>query len=420
MYADFPYNVNKSGGWFTEVPADSCASHGTVKPGGGPKNGSAHSGDWSTADSTTAWMRQVVKDEPTRPFFVFQGMVIVHPPYATNDYWNNKIDRSKVEVPAWQPLMDMHPCDFQASMLKGCTPSDDDAQDFYSVDRRREIRAKYYAMIAEFDAMVGQYMDTVKEMGVWNNTVFIVTSDHGDMQMEKQQFYKMVPYDASASVPMVVLDGRNPIPGGRVITSTTQLIDIFPSIMELAKVPASEIPSILDGHSLLPLLTPTVQSSSRPAFIVSQFHGDDIGMSWFLVVQTTNESTFKLIVWGSNQQVPALLFDLVADPSEELNLIRTPEGLAQHQQLVSTLLVSLRSVVDYASVAQDVAQYNVDSLAAWVNRTPGWEDEIHKSSLRWSEPWDQDPKGSLAAVKELLAAPATIKGCRHNLTWTNN
>ena len=63
-------------------------------------------------------------------------------------------------------------------MLKGCTPSDEDAAEFYSESRRREIRSKYYAMIAEWDAMVGQYMDTVKTLGVWNQTVFIVCLDN--------------------------------------------------------------------------------------------------------------------------------------------------------------------------------------------------------------------------------------------------
>lgn len=36
-------------------------------------------------------------------------------------------------------------------------------------------RVRYYAMVAEWDAMVGQYMSTVKELGIWNQTVFIVT-----------------------------------------------------------------------------------------------------------------------------------------------------------------------------------------------------------------------------------------------------
>ena len=57
-------------------------------------------------------------------------------------------------------------------------------------------------MIAEFDAMVGMYIETVKDAGVWNNTVWVVTSDHGDMQFEHQQFYKMVPREARHNAPL--------------------------------------------------------------------------------------------------------------------------------------------------------------------------------------------------------------------------
>lgn len=84
------------------------------------------------------------------------GMNIVHPPYATSEYWLNKIDNDKVDVPTWVPLNQLHPCDFQTSMLKGCIPpsGDSDAdniakQQFYSTERRRAIRRIYLAMIAE-------------------------------------------------------------------------------------------------------------------------------------------------------------------------------------------------------------------------------------------------------------------------------
>ena len=59
MNAELPYDVNASGGWYDELPHFSCASNGTVRPGGGVKQGSAHSNDWKIADETTAWMRQV-------------------------------------------------------------------------------------------------------------------------------------------------------------------------------------------------------------------------------------------------------------------------------------------------------------------------------------------------------------------------
>ena len=88
------------------------------------------------------------------------------------------------------------------------------------------VRRAYYAMIAEFDDMVGEYMDAVDDAALTARahttrtrrlqpaahppppppqarTVIVVSSDHGDMQMEHQQFYKMSAYEASTRVPLV-------------------------------------------------------------------------------------------------------------------------------------------------------------------------------------------------------------------------
>ena len=48
-------------------------------------------------------------------------------------------------------------------------------------------------------------MAAVEEAGIAHKTFFFLTSDHGDMRMEHQQFYKMVPWEASARVPLVVV-----------------------------------------------------------------------------------------------------------------------------------------------------------------------------------------------------------------------
>merc|ERR1719460_2630297 len=131
----------------------------------------------------------------------------------------------------------MHPCDFQSSMLKGCLPPEATAGDFYSTKHRIHIRTVYLAMVAEFDAMVGEYIDAVQDSGKYDNTVFIVTSDHGDMQMEHRQFYKMVPYDASSRVPMVIMDARQPLAAPRVTRAQTGLIDIYPTVLTYAEIP---------------------------------------------------------------------------------------------------------------------------------------------------------------------------------------
>ena len=115
MYAAWPYDIAEMGGWNEE---NGCVDHGTISPGGelGPDNKpnrSRHAGDWSTAVSTTEWITEVSKDKTT-PWFAFQGMNIVHPPYTTNQYWYDQVDQNKVTAPAWEPLEEMHPCDLQS------------------------------------------------------------------------------------------------------------------------------------------------------------------------------------------------------------------------------------------------------------------------------------------------------------------
>lgn len=402
-YARFPYDVNATGGWALET---TCGSDGAILPGGGPNgSGSAHADDWRATRAATAWIRTA--HGRGRPFFAYTGHRIVHPDYVSNAYWSEKIDRAKVDVPPWAPLMDLHPCDFQASMLKGCAPSDDDAAAFYSARRRREVRSLYYAMIAEFDAMVGAYVDAVDALEATANTVFIVTSDHGDMAMERQQFYKMAPYDASASVPMVVADGR--YPRARVVETPTQLIDLFPTILDLAGVDAvSEPRRPLDGTSLAPLLAGG--HLGRDA-VVSQFHGDDSAVSWFLVVKATGGTTYKLIVWGTGAQHRPLLFDLDADPGERRDLAKALPAV------VADLDADLRAVVDYPQVAAAVAAYDTASLRRWVNATPDWRSALDAPSLRWRSAFDRDRDASLAEFEAFLQRDPAVQPCRKSLVW---
>jgi len=274
------------------------------------------------------------------------------------------------------------------------------------------------AMIAEFDAMVGEYVQAVKDAGKYDNTVFIVTLDHGDMQMEHRQFYKMVAYDASSRVPMVIMDARKPRQAPLVTKAVSQLIDIYPTVLKYAGVPQSKWPA-LDGQPLQALLEEENQQvaegsvwpqiQDRPDFVVSQFHGDNIAMSWYLVVH----DGFKLIVWGTGEQHPHQLFDLTGDPDEETNLVDD----AAHADRLQSLLAKLKSVVDFAAVSSNVAKYNHDSMKFWTKSTKNWQDEMGKAGLRWSTSWNQDAEGSVAAVEAWLAGPPSVEACRSEHVW---
>jgi len=236
--------------------------------------------------------------------------------------------------------------------------------------------------------------------------------DHGDMQMEHRQFYKMVPYDASSRVPMVVMDGRHPKQERVVTNAVTQLIDIYPTVLTLAEVPASHWPT-LDGSPLQPILKQDGQEwgvpLGRPDFVISQFHGDNIAMSWFLVVH----DGLKLVVWGTGDQHPHQLFNLTSDPNEMTNLIDEPTLRDKAQ----TLLAKLESVVDYSTVAKNVAKYGHDSMKYWTTHTSNWQKEMGKTGLRWHQSWSHSPDGAVAAVEEWLAQPPNLARCRSEKVW---
>ena len=129
MYTRFPYDQS-NGGWHDETP--DCSTNGTVKKG----NASAHQKDWDAVHQGVNWLhkhqetQQHHTAQTAKPFFLYQGMNIVHPPYVTNDKWYNTIDPKGIRVPEWAALDTLHPCDLQSSMLKGCIPSQDNASAF--------------------------------------------------------------------------------------------------------------------------------------------------------------------------------------------------------------------------------------------------------------------------------------------------
>ena len=413
----FPYDFNQTGGWRYDY-AEVCRSNGTVIPG----NRSAHQGDWNVVEENAEWIASRSPDDD-RPFFLYQGMNIVHPPYITNRTWYELIDPGKIEVPEWSTLKDMHPCDLQSSMLKGCIPNyleRESVDDYY---RKRNVRRIYYAMIAEFDAMVGRYIDAVKDAGLSDNTVFIVTSDHGDMQMEHRQTFKMTPYDASVSVPMVIYDPRRKSEPPIVVDDPTQLIDLFPTILDLAGMPRSLLPLNVEGQSLLPLLQSKDATSTggedqwNRTHIVSQFHGINIAMSWFLVVKKMSKTNciYKLIQYGTGAEVSPQLFELVTDPDESINLAHN----SSYAGIMSELDADLRTVVSYSDVAKAVASYDKQSFRCWMKNVEGdWQEVIHNRNLRWAPSWNQDSDGAFRALEEWLSMPDDIiLPCRSAPKW---
>lgn len=175
-------------------------------------------------------------------------------------------------------------------------------------DEQRTMIWAYYAATTFMDAQVGRVLDALDELGLAENTIVVFTSDHGFLLGEHGQWAKNLLWDASARVPLVIR-----APGmhaaGRRSDRTVELLDLYPTIVELAGLPPYERN---EGTSLQPLLDrPDDPEWVKPAF--SQVAGG----------RGVWTQQYRYTEWEEGREGREL-YDHHSDPNEMNNLVDTP------------------------------------------------------------------------------------------------
>ncbi|HDZ21526.1 hypothetical protein LCGC14_0124210 [marine sediment metagenome] len=293
-----------------------------------------HKGDWELVDQAIEFLKQEAGED--RPLFLYVSTNLVHASFHTNNYWLSRILEDAVDIP---PIdRGNHPARRYQLMAKAWR---------YGFDEStvRQVRRIYMAMCAEADAMVGALYDAMQEAGLSDDTYFVFSSDHGEMAMEHQDWYKMSMVEASVRVPLV-MTGLGVQPGRRV-TNLVSLIDLCPTFMEMAGIPAR---SGLDGESLLPLATGRTASSRDWAYAC--FTGCTLNTSAYML----RKDRWKYVAYAG---LPSQLFDIDSDPQELADLS------GHHPDVVERLDADLRSLVDYDQTHRDWTAYCKDAFRQW-------------------------------------------------------
>jgi arylsulfatase A-like enzyme len=186
---------------------------------------------------------------------------------------------------------------------------------------------------------------------------------------------------------------------GRVVTQPVQLLDILPTVLRAAGQP---VPAYADGYDLAPFLAGAAADPARPPIVASQNADEDISSSWFMAT----DGAFKLVQYGTGEQVPAQLFNLSADEGENNNLLQPP-GNAAAAAVAARLDALLRAQIDYPSVARDIAKYQHEQFVWWTSNQTDWRKEIASGDVRWQKAWAAHPAEALAAAEAYLASNGT-------------
>jgi len=242
------------------------------------------------------------RSEDDRPFMMTVSLTQPHDPYVTTqEFWDLYPD-DKIDDPA-VPFIPVEQRDAHSQSLyyhygqDKCELSDADY---------RNARRGYYGMISFIDALFGKLMAALNDSGYGDNTVVLFSSDHGDMIGERGMWFKKTLYNPAIQVPMIISHPQHD--AGRIDTPVS-LLDIFPTLLNLAQVPSDDIVTRLDGRSLLPAL--------RGEKIEGPVYAEHIDGGTEAPRVCVRDGDFKLII---SRAYPTQLYDLANDPLELTNL----------------------------------------------------------------------------------------------------
>ena len=188
----------------------------------------------------------------------------------------------------------------------------------------RGARHGYYAMISEMDAYVGQILGVLEAQGLAEHTLVVFTADHGEWLGEHLNYGKGYPGDdAVARVPLII---RWPGAQARTVTELAEAVDVVPTLLEAAGM---QIPPVLQGQSLLPILENRPHEAKEAALM--EHHG------W----KNLRTSGFRYLVHADGREG---LWDLANDPHEYHDVAAEPAYggvVAQHRKLLLEKLLGL-------------------------------------------------------------------------------
>jgi uncharacterized sulfatase len=197
----------------------------------------------------------------------------------------------------------------------------------YGLDpiKLRTFKRAYTAATTFVDAQFGKVMDEVHRLGLESNTVIVVWSDHGWNLGEHGQWQKMLLFEESAHV-VLMIRAPSAAGNGQTCLRTVELLDLYPTLAELCGL---KPPSWLEGKSLTPLLRDPSFPWEHPAFTQVTRKGGVMGRS----IRTEQ---WRYTEWAGGKKGREL-YNQNDDPHEYQNLADDPRYSNVREQLSAQL-----------------------------------------------------------------------------------
>lgn len=277
-------------------------------------------GDSEHADGMAADKAiEVLSKVKDKPFFLAVGFVRPHVPLVAPEKYFNLYDQDDMQAPI-VPKNDLDDVpqiirDYKSNKGYGITP-----------ESHKGLLTAYYASVSYMDAQVGRVLEALEKNGLKDNTIVVFTSDHGYLLGHHGKYQKQHLFEEATRVPFIISVPWMRSQHNKGTKQLTELIDLYPTLTDLAGIPA---PDSLQGTSLRPLLedTNSPEWKKDAVFTISRIGGESL-----------RTKDWRFTQWGFGK-LGMELYDLSKDPGEFTNQANNPEYASVLKKMGNRLLV---------------------------------------------------------------------------------
>ena len=318
---------------------------------------------YTAADSDTAFLAGAFLDEiavrQDEQWFAHLTLIRPHPPLIAPEPYNRMYAGAELpplrRLPGREEEAALHPfmaADLDQNTIESATQGYVASLDNENVEDVDSLRRIYYGLATEVDDHIGRILRYLVETGLYDETLVVVTSDHGEMLGDRRQWGKLSCFDAAFHTPLLIRDPLRPGGHGRVVNAITESVDLTPTILDWI---AGKSLGSMDGRSLLGLLAGENPSDWRDyAYAELDFGDPEVPTAWQralgLELREANlailrERRYKLVHFGGG--LPPLLFDLASKEGELRNLANDPGHAGELLRLTQKLLSHRMKYADH-------------------------------------------------------------------------
>ncbi|MDY6770948.1 MAG: sulfatase [Candidatus Nanohaloarchaea archaeon] len=278
---------------------------------------------WGRRDRTLYQTHRIKNkiEAAERPFFLFANIQNAHRPYRPPFWLRRRFEEGGGDREKVTRLMDMSGQEIGDEYLDG------DLE--LTEEEWRMMRSWHRAELYRSDFYIGRIIQQLKQMGEYENTVIIVTSDHGDEFGEHGGFAHGYMYDTNIHVPLVIAGPGVP---SAEYDGLVSHMDVAPTLLSLAEI---DVPEVMDGTPILPL------NEFRRDYIIAERGGSEpIGDSLIrrkksCAAVAVRTERYKLIRrYGMENE----LYDIESDTGETQNIIDSHPDIAENLASKSSAL----------------------------------------------------------------------------------